>query len=95
MRVNFTPGPWIVNPFRAQVDCAALDEWGDPLRIAELLWPTDYRSEAETEANARLIAAAPEMLAALKIARLWSDKDWVGHEHVERAIAKAVKECSQ
>lgn len=30
-----------------------------------------------------------EMLRALKIARTWSDKDWVGHEHVERAIAKA------
>lgn len=30
-----------------------------------------------------------EMLRALKIARTWSDKDWVGYEHVERAIARA------
>lgn len=40
-------------------------------------------------ANARLIAAAPDMLAALKVALTWSDADWVGHETVTAAIAKA------
>lgn len=61
-----TPGPWSVNPLTARVDCAVLDEDGDPLPICELLWPTDYRSEDETFANGRLIAAALELLEALE-----------------------------
>lgn len=55
-----TPGPWLVNPFVARVD-NGLDS-----PICELLWPTSLRSEDETEANGRLIAAAPELLEALK-----------------------------
>ena len=58
-----TPGPWAVNPFRTTVD--ACDDEG-PLPICKLLWPTNRRSEDETEANARLIAAAPELLEALQ-----------------------------
>ena len=61
-----TPGPWAVNPFAAQVD--AFNENGGAT-VCELLWPTEVRSEAETEANARLIAAAPDLLAALKALR--------------------------
>lgn len=57
-----TPMPWAVNPAKAQVDAFA---GGTPLPVCQLLWPTDERSEAETEANARLIAAAPDLLAAL------------------------------
>jgi hypothetical protein len=58
-----TPGPWAVHPSKARVDAFV---GGAPLPVCELLWPTDQRSEAETEANARLIAAAPELLAACK-----------------------------
>jgi len=58
-----TPGPWAVNPFRATVDAGSED---GPLPISMMLWPTDKRSEAETEANARLISAAPELLEALE-----------------------------
>jgi hypothetical protein len=56
-----TPGPWAANPFIAQVDSGQLDG-SDLIPIAQLLWPTELRSEAETQANARLMAAAPEML---------------------------------
>ncbi|MGL5735275.1 MAG: hypothetical protein ACRCYS_10460 [Beijerinckiaceae bacterium] len=42
-----------------------------------------------SDEHAQLIAAAPEMLAALKVASLWSDGDWVGYEYVTKAIAKA------
>lgn len=56
----------MVNPLMAQVDCGTLSRKGGLLPVAQMLWPTDERSEAETEANARLIAVAPEMLDVLK-----------------------------
>lgn len=60
---KFTPGPWVVNPITAQVDVMRDD---GPLPICLMLWPTKVRSEAETEANANLIAAAPEMYESLR-----------------------------
>jgi hypothetical protein len=60
-KAGHTAGPWAVNPLVAQVDAFV---GGKPLPICQLLWPTKERSEAETEANARLIAAAPDLLAA-------------------------------
>lgn len=64
-----TPGPWAVNPALAQVDAFVLSPSQAPIPVCQMLWPTDERSEAETEANARLVAAAPDILAALKEAR--------------------------
>ena len=60
-----TAGPWIVNPFVAQVDCGVFAQNGALLPVARMLWPTEERSEAETEANARLIAAAPALAETL------------------------------
>ena len=65
--VRHTPGPWAVNPFKAQVDAFDI---GEPLPVCQLLWPTELRTEAVTEANAHLIAAAPECLEALRALRL-------------------------
>ena len=65
-KASHTAGPWVVNPLCAQVDCSKPSEIGGLLPIAQLLWPTDERSEAETAANAHLIAAAPELLKALR-----------------------------
>jgi hypothetical protein len=65
--MKHTPGPWVVHFSRAQVD--AFDgEDGQPLPVCKLLWPIKKRSEAETRANANLIAAAPDLLAACKSA---------------------------
>ena len=61
-----TKGPWIVNPFNAQVDCSVIGKDGNLLPVCQMLWPTDERSEAETEANAHLAAAAPCMFEALE-----------------------------
>jgi hypothetical protein len=58
---SFTPGPWAVSPFRAQVICDRFGKDGDFLPVAQMLWPTDERTEAETYANGRLMAAAPDL----------------------------------
>jgi len=61
-----TVGPWIVNSYRAQVDCPVLDKDNDLLPVCRMLWPTKYRSEEETETNARAIAEVPAMVALLR-----------------------------
>lgn len=88
MQTQHTPGPW-----RAEYTNAAKQTYvavsvheganGSTAVIGQCAGP-------DKEANAHLIAAAPEMLAALKVALTWSDEDWVGHEIVTAAIAKAV-----
>lgn len=72
-----TPGPWVVNPFEARVDEAAKICDDGLLPICKLLWPTDERTETETKANARLIAAAPAMLEALQgLLGLYDETHW-------------------
>jgi len=97
-KAKFTPGPWIYRPNK-------YDDWGvvkspDGLPVAQACvgrWSKDFdkhRTEGTdpAEANARLIAAAPELLAALEAARLWAVEyygslPWL--ESAEAAIAKA------
>ncbi|HET9511821.1 MAG TPA: hypothetical protein VFO80_11795 [Sphingomonas sp.] len=62
MKTAHTPAPWMVSPFKAVVTTDAFGRDGDFLPVAAMLWPTDERSEAETYSNARLIAAAPDLL---------------------------------
>ena len=87
-----TPGPWAISPIR-DADGALYIE--SPL--------TDARNErvacifgfAEADANARLIAAAPDMLAALREAYLTLEcRDGTARvtEQVRAAIAKATGE---
>lgn len=63
-----TPGPWWVNPLSAWVEIPTADA-----PICAMLWPTDLRSEDETFANARQIAASDEMYDALDAL----DKHWL------------------
>lgn len=60
-----TPGPWAVNPFAAQIDSQQTSDLGGLLPIAQMLWPTDERSEDETTANAHLIAEMKGALPAI------------------------------
>ena len=56
-----TPGPWVVLQNPMSHDCITSDD----CRICEMpRWDDEY-AEEET-ANARLIAAAPDLLAALE-----------------------------
>lgn len=65
-----TPGPWHVHTMKSKagfrIDSAG-DEWQ---WLAEVFQAPD--KESEGEANARLIAAAPEMLEALKDITQWA-----------------------
>lgn len=58
MSAQFTPGPWTSNEFR---EVLAPNE----RTIARAHLDSRTRTDAETMANARLIAAAPDLLAAL------------------------------
>lgn len=90
-----TPGPWSFNDY-GEILCGPED---DQLRIAELA-PWEPQHIPEMTANARLIAAAPEMLEALKEAVTngeWSEGEQCGdwciskevYEMLRDAIAKA------
>lgn len=58
-------GPWIVNPFRAQVDSSKVDSHDDLVPVCQMLWPTKLRTEDETGRMASAISAVPVMVAAL------------------------------
>ncbi|AVR83667.1 MULTISPECIES: hypothetical protein [Bacteria] len=80
-----TPGPWEYSPVRGSVAllhiyCA--DNKG-PFHVE--------RSDAETDANAKLIAASPDLLEALQAVvnyGVMTGDDWI-EEKVLAAIAKA------
>jgi len=65
-----TPGPWYQNKANPLVICAP-DGFADPWYVAEATTNCGH-SEDQTEANARLIAAAPDLLEAL----VALDDDW-------------------
>lgn len=67
---KFTPGPWATEGDQIETaDGSAL--------IAEMaLWDADDEEAQEQFANARLIAAAPELLAALQeFMEIWNSND--------------------
>jgi hypothetical protein len=86
-RATFTPGPWLA------MGKAVYTESDNPTR--EILWGghnTRSASDEEKRANARLIAAAPEMYEAL--ANLVADWERciraIPHDHEARAVLAKV-----
>ncbi len=84
-----TPGPWIATGFKNTI---VNDSNGNTLA----LHPSHDGSVGNAIANARLIAAAPDLLAAceLLLGRLDEDEDqnakWIG-DTARAAIAKATE----
>lgn len=73
--VTHTPGPWIVTKARGTEDEICFHEIRDAEHITiASTWAGPH------EANARLIARAPNMLAALRVIADW-DKAPLTHEH--------------
>jgi len=84
-----TPGPWQVNKkLKFSVEAVA-DGQGINL-IAECCDPDGIRSVGEDSANARLIAAAPDLLAALELFR----KSGIGNSTDFEIQAKAFEAMS-
>ncbi len=83
---SHTPGPWRLKHGQGYELVLCTDEQE---KIAVI---TDRH--ANYDANARLIAAAPELLEALKIAEeaLWRlEPNMAAHQEVRAAIARATK----
>lgn len=91
-----TPGPWETdrnNVHTGQIATIHHCLNNDWVEVWSPNWPAD---EAEQEANARLIAAAPEMLEALQVAELALRERGLRacgeYKQIEAAIAKATGE---
>lgn len=95
MTTKHTPGPWDYK-CAPNGDCGIISE--EMYILAETfsaIRAQDENAQAESVANARLIAAAPDMLEALKKFASW-DQCWPGNINLEgvcelgrAAIAKA------
>jgi len=81
-----TPGPWVQTPWDAT---AIFDAKNLQVPIAQT-YPADT-SQKEAEANARLVAAAPQLLEALELI-VEQDPDGEGQGFIDaRAAIKAAK----
>ena len=103
MAAAYTPGPWEIDEVVSDGPYDIILGYdipgaGRPILIASTLGPDEHGpiDAAKAKANARLIAAAPEMIFALRAALIaWGDKVMVnGYEHdalklINAAIAKA------
>jgi hypothetical protein len=84
--LNHTPGPWILERDRAK----SLSIYGDTTFIGEVYHEVDEPSPEEN-ANARLIAAAPDLLDACRMALscMAPDDNDITARALRAAIAKA------
>ncbi len=93
-----TPGPWTVSPLNGRDVGPVRAFTFEGTDVQQLQSVALVRARAESDANARLIAAAPELLAALKTVKPWFElwlPDAIGPAEqnllrlVDAAIAKA------
>jgi hypothetical protein len=101
MSTKHTPGPWELS------DHFTVYKLNEDRRRANIFWATVYAGNqhgtvkterSEVAANARLIAAAPDLLEALQAVREWAEgsaENYTGDHPVAKAraaIAKATEE---
>lgn len=95
---KFTPGPWSVAPKKAMYgafgeEARKLEAVGLPTQFEGLSIGTDSGQIAiipldeSNEANAQLIAAAPELLHCLKMARAWLINQKVKMESMPKGLS--------
>jgi hypothetical protein len=90
-----TAGELVVHPVRAQVDSAELCDDGSLVPFCQMLWPTPYRDEVTTEANAALIAALCSESARNYIAEALELRERVRAEDagLVEAMQNAANDC--
>lgn len=111
MTMQHTPGPWKLEPdwlgddLRGHIPVSADREKGGQgghLALAQVVWIMEDDAQMGLsspicEANARLIAAAPELLAALITAKWMLERDYIDEQKLttirkcEAAITKATQ----
>jgi hypothetical protein len=80
--MKHTPGPWGVHGSHIYAPDGAI--------IAQVHNPGSKEQDYPLVANARLIAADPDLLAMMKVAQLWLDVDGrFDMQGINAAIAKA------
>ena len=90
METKWTPGPWVVE--RNKRTWGWVDVAGPSLAVGGPTQATDLTlaDEVTRVAEARLIAAAPDLYAALEMAHLWLDFDGrFDMQVINAALAKA------
>lgn len=97
MKTKHTPGPWYIPTIRANAqDKRPLWETVRSKHTEEPICRIAQDVAHDAEANARLIAAAPELLAALRLLIEWydgqhGDPGVLGSQSVEDARAAIAK----
>lgn len=88
MNTQHTTGPWMVSRYSQSTVLKSINIRGGNEHIARVVVPDTAQSIEEYEANAHLIAAAPELLEALENVLYWDNgkPEW---EVARAAIAKA------
>jgi hypothetical protein len=93
--INHTPGPWIVGSLGTSVlACTPVDNVDSEVTskpfpvVCDTVSCDDGMSYGEAAANARLIAAAPELLAAL---REIADIDAITHNLPDKAADRCIE----
>jgi hypothetical protein len=80
-KIKHTPGPWVIHEIDSGFAISHHKQPNPHFHIAEMMWSDD-----QSEADARLIASAPDLLAALK--KINVGEGWAAHI-ARAAIAKA------
>lgn len=89
--MSHTPGPWSVSGVRTRASVVPVLQISGPddkVYAWVLYSDLTMKDHITSHADARLIAAAPDMLAALKLVRDWCPPGAIAR--VDAAIAKAI-----
>lgn len=92
METNYTPGPWNFRAVPADSQDGIMSFWIDSSDGSPLVDIRARRNKKEAEANARLVATAPDLLESLMqlVEQMESQRgDWLNTDSARAAIAKA------
>lgn len=95
---EYTKGSWATreNAGNVEIGTGEWEDWGDGDGVfSDFHVATAWPINGEMEANANLIAAAPDLYEALCYARRFVNSDDVDTKFIDAALAKARGEAAQ